>query len=48
MGVEYCLRSEREDRIRVVAAAPAAAETPATMAMVSFDMMEILLVKEES
>lgn len=38
MGVEVGLRSEREDRMRVEAAAPAAAETPATIARVSFDI----------
>ena len=38
MGVEIGLRSEREDKMRVDAAAPAAAETPATIARVIFDM----------
>lgn len=38
MGSTVGLRCEREDKMRVVAAAPAAAETPATIARVVFDM----------
>lgn len=37
-GVGSGLRSEREDKMMVEAAAPAAAETPATIAKVNFDM----------